>query len=245
MSRIISLLFVILLFLPATVFSQDNISGRFIGKNNIPMKNGHVLIWDAASGPPPLMERYFRIPEYGAEISSGGLFTAAIPPGQYYIGAGKELADDWDGPMVEGSLLSIISNDQGLPQRFEVTADKMLEIGTDRNAEPYFDRFATDNIVAVTGQVRFADGRFASDIVFEATPPGGSSQVLFTSRRSDEQGHYILRVDRAGIFEVSCYRKEKAFAILTEDDRGEPVVRQSIAVEFIKEKTIPMDFTIQ
>jgi hypothetical protein len=200
------LAFILLLATVLSVAAEElktaTVTGRVAAKSGAPMSEAYVYLFNAALGPPPLMERYWRLPDEIVMADSDGRFTAQVPYGTYYIGAIKRINGRDVGPPVAGDILLANSTDD-LKQRKFVFNKERHDLGTLDQGMP-FSPLATprkDDITAIEGKVINTDGKPAAGIsVFAYLSPNMVGRPLFASDVTGWDGKFLLSVDKGGTY---------------------------------------------
>ena len=193
------------------VFAEESgtgfVRGRAVLASGKPMQHAVVLFYVRQNGPPPLPERYWRVPESVFPVGTDGTFTAELQEGEYYVGAiGRESSQLVPGPPGEGDLLALARNKSGKPVVVTVAAGKPVE-NVVLKGYPYRSSGSkkNDKTTTIEGTVLLKDGAPASGIfVFAFLSPERGSKPVFASGKTDKSGKYRLRVDGDGTFYVKA-----------------------------------------
>jgi len=189
---------------PAEELNQGRITGQMMIKDDGPMSDGAVLIYDAA-GPLPLLDKYFRVPEVLAFIDEEGRFSHEIASGTYYIGGMKKKAGKGPGPPKEGDYLFIIQEPGGMPKAYMVSENSTLDIGTISEGVPYRGSIDREGITAIEGTVLNGKGAPVEGVVvFADITPAKDTGISFVSNWTGKDGKYILRVHEGGTYNLSA-----------------------------------------
>lgn len=204
-----SFLILVLLF-ATTMFAvaEDNRPARLTGvlahKDGRPLAYGFVYLFDSSAGPPPVIERYWRIPNEIFELDEHGRFDIELPAGTYYLAYIKH-SDPYDvGPPKKGETILVSRDSKGNTLPYVLVAGEVLNIGTLSEAVAYDPAMASAvnrQITAIEGRIVSKDGKPVAGVpVFAFTSPAAIGRPLFTSERSDSDGRFLLRVDKGGTY---------------------------------------------
>lgn len=201
--RFLIFLFVVFFFASGKVSAQDQktgeVSGMLLTKDGTPMSGGLVYFF-SKGGPLPDPDRYWRVPDFLAEIKDKGKFSIVLPDGEYYFGAIKRVAGKTEnGPPQDGDFFYKALDKKGKPKLYTVKKGKKLNLGPISGAEPFKGLVVLDKISAIEGKVIASDGRpVAGALVFAFLSDSMIGKPLFASYRSDPDGKYLLRVNEGG-----------------------------------------------
>lgn len=188
------------------VTAEESKPGRLSGvlahKDGRPVSYGVIYLFDDLAGPPPVMEKYWRVPNEIFEVDADGRFDFELPAGTYYLAYIKH-ADPYDvGPPKTGETILISRDPQGQPIPYAVRAGELRDIGKLCEAVPYDPSIALTTgkeITAIEGRILGEDGKPIPGVpVFAFLTPAAIGRPLFTSERSDRDGVFLLRVDKGG-----------------------------------------------
>lgn len=185
---------------------EKSSTGRVMGQIGIrnvgPMMDGEVVFFDAESGPPPSLTKYWRVPSYIFGIDANARFTAELPQGTYYLGAIERKLESSSGPPEEGEYIYLSRDKKGNPRKLTVWENSVTDLGLLNDAE-VFKRasLAKTGITSIEGVIRNEhDEPVQGLLVFAYTDPAMSKKPLFVSDPSDKDGKYVLRVAGSGKF---------------------------------------------
>lgn len=208
MKKVVLYIYLLTLCLASISFAEELKQGRITGqmmiKDDGPMSDGAVLIYDAA-GPLPLPDKYFRVPDNVAFIDEEGKFSHQIASGTYYIGGMKKKAGKGPGPPKEGDYLFIIQEPGGMPKAYVLNQNETLDIGTVSEAVPYNGIIGKEGVTAIQGKLLNAQGKPAEGVVvFADLTPAGDKSISFVSNWTGKDGKYFLRVHEGGTYNLSA-----------------------------------------
>jgi len=190
----------------AGAFAQEagkgKITGKLLTEDGRPMSGGSVFFFNAATGPPPSQEKYWRVPDAVAKIGDGGWFSLELPPGKYYLGAMKRISTEKNiGPPAEGDYFLKGQDATGNPKIFVIKKGETTDIGTIADAAPFKRAVVkySDGVTTIEGVVRDSEGNAVRGaVVFCYNKPTARGKPLFVSDRTGDDGKYILRVSEGG-----------------------------------------------
>jgi hypothetical protein len=188
-----------------TVSAEDvpkgAITGKWITKKNGPMAGGRVLLFNEASGPPPIPDRYWRVPDEMVNIGHDGAFTAELAPGDYYLGTMKRLQGDEIGPPHDGDFFFFSRDNAGKPRLYHVKSGEKTDAGTISEAKPFKwePLKPADGITAIEGTITDTEGKpVAGVLIFAYLSSEMYGKPLFVSPKTGPDGKYLLRVSEGG-----------------------------------------------
>lgn len=181
---------------PASDAQKGTITGRVVIKGIGPMAGGFVMIYDAQTGPPPMPEKYNRIPEISRELDIEGKFRVDLPPGKYYLGAVRRLSGERIGALQPGDYVFRSVDAQGKPKEYVVKSGEVLDAGNELEAialPPQKETAQKTVGTSIEGIIIDMEGKPVADAVVTAfTSPTLRGKPLFASEKSDAQGKYTL-----------------------------------------------------
>jgi len=198
----ILLLLVTVLAAAAQEQKTATVTGRVAAKSGAPMAEAYVYLFNAALGPPPLMDRYWRLPDEIVMSDLEGRFTAQIPYGTYYIGAIKRINGRDVGPPVAGDILLAGSMDEALNRKYLFNRER-IDIGIIDQGEPFSPSPTAkrEGLTAIEGKVVNADGKPAAGVsVFAFLSPNMIGRPLFASDLTSTDGKFTLGVAKGGSY---------------------------------------------
>jgi hypothetical protein len=178
------------------------IAGQLMIKGGAPLAGGQVFFFNDASGPPPSQVRYWRVPDYMAQIDEAGRFSIELPAGKYYLGALKRMSGERIGPPADGDYFFASADEKGLPKSYVVKNGETVELGVISGAVPFQKRTLMPGaeITAIEGTVFDNEGKAVEGalVLAQLIPLSAGRHPLFTSERTAKDGHYILKVHDGG-----------------------------------------------
>ena len=200
------LVFFFILCIISVAFAQGVnkgiIAGQLMIKGGAPLAGGQVFFFNDASGPPPSLANYWRVPDYTAQIDEEGRFSIELPAGKYYLGAVKRMSGEKIGPPADGDYLFSSADEKGSAKPYVVKNGEETELGVISEAVPFQKRAVIPGaeITAIEGAISNAEGKAVEGALVSAqlTPLNTGRHPLFTSERTGKDGHFILRVHEGG-----------------------------------------------
>jgi uncharacterized protein (DUF2141 family) len=189
-------------YLLAEESTTGTISGTLLIKAGAPLANGVVFIFNDASGPPPAIDKYWRVPDETITTDAAGSFVAKLPAGKYYLGAVQRKSGDEVGPLREGDLFLPI-NANGVPRQISVKRGETTELGIVSGAAPYRKAAPAANevITAIEGNITGPNNMPVENaLVFAFLSPAMIGKPLFISEKTGKDGKYSLRVSQGDTY---------------------------------------------
>ena len=174
-----------------------------------PMIGGQVLLFNAATGPPPSSKKYLRLPDAGTSVDSEGKFTVKVPASEYYLVMRKRMGQNTAGPPQEGDLQYYARHKDGNAIAYKVIAGQAVDIGTVTSAVPFRKEKpgTMDGLTGITGTVTDDQGLPVAGVrVFAYDSPKMLGKPLYASAETGADGKYFLNVLQNG----SYYLKVRA-----------------------------------
>jgi len=208
----LSVFLCMLLVIPVLVFAwgeQEDvgtITGRLFQKNGRPLANATVFLFDASSGPPPTLGKYWRVPDVIASTDDGGTFTMQARQGRYYLGAIKRMSEmNPVGPPSTGDYVYPSHEDEtkGKLKAYRIVKWESTNIGSIKGIIPFDSakHLYRGPVSAIEGTIRLPDGKSAEDaIVFAYDNPDMAGNPRFVSDPAGKDGKYILRLGKPGTY---------------------------------------------
>jgi len=187
----------------AAEIKQGTISGKWITKNDGPMANAQVLLFDMAVGPPPASEKYLRVPDVTTSIDNEGKFSVQVPPGRYYLVMRKRADESTFGPPQDGDLQYYSRDNRGKAKLIIVKAGKETKIGTISEASVFKKRQTKYEIgmTAIEGTVTDEDGKPLEGLrVFVYISPEMVGKPQYASEGTGNDGKYLINVNNEGTY---------------------------------------------
>ena len=181
---------------PAAEVKTGAITGTIMITGAGPLKDGQVMLYDAAAGPPPMPFKYERTPDIAKELDAEGRFKVELPPGKYYLGAIKRLSNERIGPPQTGDYVFRSLDEKGNPKEYLVQSGIVLDIGTVSAAPLKPERLLSHAVTtSIEGFVKGKGGKPVADAVVAAfVTPAMQGKPLFVSEKTGKDGKYVLRV---------------------------------------------------
>lgn len=190
---------------PAGVTSTAD--GTIFGRIRIPDKKpgdmALLFLFDAAQGPPPSREKYWRVPDFIELLDRDGSFSVEVPAGTYYFVATKRSERNEMGPPQDGDYFYFNGDSQGNPLPLTVTKGTRLNIGVIAGAYPYSRgmMLSDKGITTIEGVVLDSKGKPVQwALVFASLTGVTQGRPLFVSERTGKDGKFLLRVHDGGTF---------------------------------------------
>ena len=196
------LLFCTAVFCFAAEGERGTLSGKWITKDQGPMAGGQVLLFNAASGPPPSSSKHLRIPDAGTAIDREGKFSVKIPAGNYYLVMRNRVNPESAGPPEEGDPQYYARLKNGQPKTFVVKAGKSTNIGTVTVAVPFKKEklTSTEGLTGIEGTVTENAAPVAGARVLAYNSPAMQGRPLYASDKTGADGRYFLSVTKPGTY---------------------------------------------
>jgi len=194
----------ILLTLPIIAGAEDmkvgTISGKWQPGADQPMVNGQVLLFNELSGPPPLPEMYWRVPDYIATIDSGGKFSVKAIPGNYYLGTIMRQKGNDMGPLLPGDSYFLSKDKQGSARSYNVKAGEDKDVGTLVGSTKYTG-IAQSGATAIEGTVLDESGKPVEGVlVFAFINKELQGRPIFIAPRTGKDGKFRLGLSGGGTY---------------------------------------------
>jgi hypothetical protein len=179
--------------------TTGQLSGKLLTTGGAPMNGGLVYIFFTA-GPVPDPDKYWRVPDFLAEMNDKGEFSIELPEGDYYLGAIKRKSGKTgNGPPEVGDYFYKGIDKQGTPIVFVVKKGENHTIGSLSEAMPFKGPVAGNKISAIEGRVIGSDGKpVEGALVFAFLSESMIGRPNFASNSTGKDGKYLLRVHEGG-----------------------------------------------
>jgi len=179
------------------------LSGKVMIKENTPMANGMVLLYNPHLGPPPHPYKYWRIPDMIISTDQNGSFSVDLAEGNYYMMIAQKSPDGEIGPPNRDEFLYFHSDKEGNAAPLTIETGKKLNLGTLTTA--FF--WTADKVEREKG-VTSASGVVINDsgqpvknvIVFAYLYREATGRPAFVSDRTDKDGKFIIRFYEGGTY---------------------------------------------
>ncbi|HJV33451.1 hypothetical protein [Geomonas sp.] len=176
------------------------VTGQVVDSAGAPLAGGSLQLFNAAAGPPPSQDRYWRIPNLLRPLGPDGKFTLKLREGKYYIGALKRKSGQEVGPPQAGDPFYIHHDEKGAPQPLEVKAGEQRDLGR-MVAGAYQGKqiMSGPGITAIAGTVVDPAGHpVEKAVVFASVAAVG--RPLFAAEPTGKDGKFLLRIADGGSF---------------------------------------------
>jgi hypothetical protein len=181
----------------AKEIKTGTITGRVIIKGVGPLTGGQVMLYDASTGPPPMPDKYERVPDISRDLDGDGRFKVDLPPGKYYLGAVKRLSGERIGAPQAGDYVLRSVDEKNRPKEYLIKAGTVLDAGNELEAAPLRAKDASSQVVttAIEGVVLDMDGKPVDNaVVIAFVTPDLRGKPLFVSDKTGKDGKYTLKV---------------------------------------------------
>lgn len=213
------------------------LKGELTYKDGRPLAQGMVYLYDRAVGPPPLIERYWRVPDQVSELDEDGQFDLELSPGTYYITYLKRADRHNAGPPRKGDVILLNLDSEGQPVAYSLKAGEMRDTGKLAGAVPFnpaMVRTQGKDITAIAGRIVGEDDKpIAGAAVFAFMTPAAIERPLFVSELSDGDGRFLLRVSQGGTYYLKVRGKhgggQPSQDSVLDGERDEKLIEISVA----------------
>jgi hypothetical protein len=182
--------------------ARATVTGQLVDSAGVPLAGGSLQLFNAAAGPPPSQDRYWRIPNLLRPLDQDGKFTLQLREGKYYLGALKRKSGLEVGPPQVGDLFYIHRDDKGTPQPLVIKGGEQRDLG--RMVAGTYQGHAIlsgPGITAIAGTVVDSAGRpVEKAMVFASVAAVG--RPLFAADATGKDGTFLLRIADGGSFFV-------------------------------------------
>jgi hypothetical protein len=194
----------------AAAYGQDSapinngtLSGKVMVKENQPMANGMVLLYNPYLGPPPHPYKYWRIPDMIFSTEQNGSFLIDLPAGTYYMMIAQKSPDSEIGPPGTDEFLYFHSDKKGNAVLLKIEPGKKLELGT--LSGTFFwtaDKVEREKgITSASGVVTDDSGKPVNNVVvFAYLFRNANGRPAFVSDRTDKNGKFVIRFHEGGTY---------------------------------------------
>lgn len=253
--------FLLLLFLLVSIaefsLAEETRPVRFTGvlalKDGRPLQGGLIYLFNKASGPPPIMERYWRIPDLIAELDENGRFDLELSAGTYYLASVKHFDPKDVGPPKKGEIIMLSRDAKGEPAAYSLASGETRDIGTLAEAVPFDPAMlqaGSKGITAIEGRIVGEDGKPIAGVpVFAFTTPATVGRPLFASERSDSDGKFLLRVHGGGTYYLKVRGKygggQPGQDSVLDGEKDEQLASVTVATGEISKGVLHKAFTVR
>lgn len=168
-----------------------------------PTDLGLVFLFDAAQGPPPSRDKYWRVPDIIETLDKDGAFSIEVPSGTYYFIATKRDVDSEMGPPQDGDYFYFNGDSQGNPLPLTIAKGTRLNVGVISGSYPYSRSMLLRDkgVTSIEGVVLNKEGKPVQlALVFAYLTENTQGRPLFVSERTGKDGRFILRVHGGGVY---------------------------------------------
>lgn len=179
------------------------ISGKWITKSKGAMNGGQVFLFDQASGPPPSIDGYLRVPDIVGEIENDGHFSLQANPGKYYLVLLKRMSGADMGPPQDGDFYFFSVDKNAYPRSHVVREGKNTDIGIISKILVYKRGKinSLNDTATIEGTITDEDGNpVAGARVLSYLSPEMQGKPLYVSEPTTKDGKYLLRVYQGGTY---------------------------------------------
>lgn len=201
------------------------VTGKMMSEDGKSLAYGFINFFNVATGPAPIPEKYYRIPDETKPLNKNGRFQFDLPAGKYYIGAFQSATTEdrfVPGPPRPGDLTLIVKDEAGLPKIFAIPAGGSENLGVLTGATPLKAPSSAETMTAVKGTIFDISGHPAMDkFLFAATTNEKYLNPLFISLPTKADGRYLMRFPEGGIYYLTIMGKNlpQNFALKTKPDQ--------------------------
>ncbi len=196
---VISVLFTICLLNHANA-ETGLIKGVVMLDNGEPMPGGIISFFKKDKGPPPALDKYWRIPDFQAALSLGGDFSAALPEGEYYIEALMRVSSVYSSPPADGDSYYSSTDDHGRPKAYSVKAGETVDLGIIVGTSRLI-RMDSKQITGVKGIITDDQGNLLKGLIVLADDRNKGTAYMSDVTGSD--GSFTVRVFSGGEYVIS------------------------------------------
>ncbi len=202
MRRALFIILVLTLTVTSGVTAGESMKGKIKGvvqsRDGKPLSKGVVYFFNEATGPSPMPEKYWRVPDVVESLDDTGAFSVELPAGKYYIGAIlRKGSNEIVGPPSEGDLYYAGT------QKYWANQAVPCDAGIIKGAEPFSRSLITKStgITVLEGHVIDEAGKPVENVmVFAHKQSTMNDRPLFVSERTSREGAFRLRVGGAGSY---------------------------------------------
>ena len=248
-----ALLFFIAMFAMAEESNPARFTGVLAYTDGRPLVNGMLYLYDSSVGPPPDIQRYWRVPDQVSELDENGRFDLELSPGTYYITYIKRSGQLNVGPPKKGDVILLSLDSRGQSVAYSLKAGQMMDVGKLTGAIPFdpsIIRTSGKDITGIAGRIVGEDGQpIAGAAVFAFTTPTAITRPLFVSELSDGDGTFLLRVGQGGTYYIKVRGKhgggKPGHDSVLDGERDEKLIKITVATSEIAKGVIHKEFTLR
>lgn len=182
---------------------NGTLSGKVMIKENTPMANGMLLLYNPHLGPPPHPYKYWRIPDMIISVGQNGSFSVDLAEGSYYMMIAQKSPDGEIGPPSKDEFLYFHRDKEGNAAPILIEAGKKLEMGTLSTAFLWTaDKVEREKgVTSASGVVIDGSGQPVKNVlVFAYLYREATGRPAFVSDRTDKDGKFIIRFYEGGTY---------------------------------------------
>jgi hypothetical protein len=198
-----SLLLLMCFHIPGSYAGEGTVTGRLTLDNGKPLADGQVFFFDAASKlDRPVLNKFWRVPDFVVQASETGDFAVVLPEGTYYLAAIKRMSDVLVGPPTDGDFFLPSHDKKDRYRSIQVMDGAITDIGTIKGITRYSSRRDAykGKVTAIEGKLMRADGSPVGGMyVFAYTDSSMQGRPQFVSAQSNRDGSYRLLIDKGRI----------------------------------------------
>lgn len=202
--RIVSLICLLLLSMAGVSSAAEagmaTVTGSLANVKGKPLTSGMVFFFNAALGPPPAPDKYWRVPEEVGRIEENGSFSVELPAGTYYIGGVHRKVVTAVGPPQDGDLFFVHRDEKQNAISREFKAGTATDLGRLAGAVPYVKKTSLEEgSTAIEGQIlNSLNLPVEGMIVYAWTKKAMTGKPVFVTERTGKDGKYLMRVHKGG-----------------------------------------------
>jgi hypothetical protein len=241
------LIFLVLFFISFNALSQDIqkgiVAGLIVTPEGVPVSLAQVLFFNAASGPPPSHQHFWRVPDHITKTDEAGKFFTELPEGKYFVTAIKRNSGESMGPPAEGDYLFSSKDPTGAQKSVEIKAGIRVYVEVSSDAFLYKkEADSSSETTAVQGTIFDDSGnplKGALVLAF-ATPEvkGRHTRPLFVSERTGSDGLFTLKVKGGGTYYLRARSLRNAGPPAAGEMISDPGLEGAVAVVLEKGQVV-------
>lgn len=171
------------------------VSGRLVQTDGTPQVEAVFLLFNSQTGPPPAPGQYFRFPDGSVFVNDEGEFQLSMPPGEYWYGVTKILAEGKRMHPEFSDWLHLSRSGEGL-YSLKIEKDQKTEIG-ELICTTSLPEVVAGELTAIelTGIIRDQTQTPLTNFFVELySQSPGLSGPLFTSAMTASDGRYAIKI---------------------------------------------------